>query len=233
MFCGLIRASFRCYHLCEVGGRKPSPGQAGRPSPSPAQRPQGLCGALRPQPPLQGTHPLPLQKEWAETATGRNSPLPFHSAPLGRARRGAEKARDGSRPRAGAWQTKHSPPKAIARQNLQAHHGAWKPRWGHNTGRILLGRDKRIPRFSLPSLSLGTKELAGSLEEREKDARGQHCQKLHTALCTLHLSPLTLFFSSLTSHPAPLTSHPSPCSSHLSPCISHPLLIPEVSPQTD
>ena len=86
------------------------------------------------------------------------------------------------------WQTKHSPPKAIARRNLQAHHGAWKPQWGHNTGRILLGRDKRIPRFSLPSVTRGTKELAGSLVEREKDARGKDCGKL----CTLHPSPCAL-----------------------------------------
>lgn len=155
-----------------MGGQKTAQARQTGPCPALHSAPKGRVGHCDPQPPLQGTHPLPLQKEWAETAAGRNSPLPFHSALLGRAQRGAEKARDVSRPCAGAWQTKHSPPKAITRQNLQAHHGAWKPRWGHNTGRILLGRDKRIPRFSLPSLSLGTKELAGSLEEREKDARG-------------------------------------------------------------
>lgn len=125
-------------------------------------------------PSLAGNPPWPLHKEWAETLRAGIHPCISHRCPLGQACRGSEGREQLKRPGTrGAWprcegpgQQNTPPPqagregsRAIARRNLQAHHGAWKPWWGHNTGRILLGRDKRIPRFSPPP---GDRELGGA-----------------------------------------------------------------------
>lgn len=159
------------------GSQKPAQAlQAGLSCPRPpAQRPRGPCGALRPPrpPPWQGTHGASTQRMGGK-AEGRNSPLHFTPLSAGtgllriRGPAAAEKARDTGSPAPwceGPANKTHLPPswpegsRAIARRNLQAHHGAWKPWWGHNTGHILLGRDKRIPRFSPPP---GDRELGGA-----------------------------------------------------------------------
>lgn len=136
---------------------------------------------------------------------GRNSPLPFHTAVAGTGLQGsggpgaAEKARDTGSRRCKGLANKTQPPQSWAGvrlsnrpQNLQAHQGTWKPRWGQNTGRILLGRDKRIPRFSLPSLSLGMQSWQGVRRNVRKMPQANSLQGSSCAPCILHptLHPL-------------------------------------------
>ena len=108
-------------------------GQASRPPlPSPActAPPRAIRGTATPQPPSREPTHCPYRKngrKWPQAGTH-----PCHFTALCRGGPAEELKRPGTRsqPRERAWQTKHSPPRAITRQNLQAHHGAWEPPGG-------------------------------------------------------------------------------------------------------